>query len=365
MSIHTSGNIIVECRSKSKYNGVVYFFNKNSQSKSLVVDSDSSSTMSSVNSSPKALLKQFTSRLNASGGYQKCILATAVTPQGTNVFKIKDLKDISIVIKNGIKMLKWKVSNKDLKIDGKKYSKKAKELKEQTQSSAVINFSLIGEIKFCVPLLLPGTEIDTEICIPIPTYNIPTVENLPPISDGVTGFLPVNPIQRNGWFQASETGAGQYVWILITSVINDGYINATWNEKKRILRVWCRGTKVKTDDTFIGIPETYTNQWILWEATIPSSTDGAAALVSQDEDMFNGRGNNRINGNIEFHNCSGVLCITPFSQPCKLDKGFSDLTDLYICPGSQPNWVRRVATANGKKSPCWNSYYAKNPCFRA
>jgi hypothetical protein len=359
MSINTSGNIIVECQSKSKYNGFVYFFNKNSQSQSLVVDSDSSSTMSSINSSPESLLKQFTLRLKASGGYQRFILATAVTPQGTNVFKIKDLKDISIVIKNGIKMLKCKVSNKDLKIDGKKYSKKAKELKEQTQSLAVVNFSLIGEIKFCTPLILPGTEIDTEICIPIPTYNIPTVENLPPISDGIIGFAPVNPTPQNGWYQASQTGWGQYVWVLLDSgsVINNGYITATWNEKRCILRVWCKGRGAPSTEGDIN----YIYRWSLWEAMIPTSIVGAAARVSRDEDMFNGRGNNRNNGNIEFRNCSGTLCITPGSQPCNFEKGVFYWKDKYVCPGSQPNWVRVVDTTMGRFSPCPN---ANSPCYR-
>jgi hypothetical protein len=355
MSINTSsGNIIVKSRSNSKYDGVLYYFNKNSQSQSLVLDS--SSTMSSINSSPKALLNQLTMNLNISGSYQKCILATAVTPRGTKVFKINDLKDMSIITKNGIKMLKCKVSNKDLKVDEKKFSKKAKELKEQTQSLEVITFSLIDEIKICIPFL------DTQICNRIPLYKIPKVENLPPISDGKTGFKPVIQ-QKNGWFQASETGAGQYVWVR-TSSVYDGYKTASWNEKRRILRVWCKGMKTPVDETWLGIPETYGNIWNLWEAMIPSSTDGAAALVSQDEDMFNGRGNNQGNGNIEFINCSGVLCITPGSQECKLEKGFSDLTDLYICPGNTPNWVRSVDTQKRENSPCVPYQYVPSPCSR-
>ena len=308
--------------------------------------------MSSVNSNPKDLLNQLTMALGTSGSYNKYMLATAVTPQGTSVFKINDLKDMRIVTKHGSKMLRCKVSNNDLKTDGKNYSKKAKELKEQTQSLATITFSLVDKIgDICVPFL------ETQICFPlyVPKPIPLAVENLPAISDGWIGFEPIKTPQENGWHRASPTGMGWFVWVQ-TRVRNGGFVTASWNEARRILRVWCKGGASSEGDGIVGINDKY--QWNLWEAMIPSSTPGAAALVSKDEDMFNGNGNQTQNGYIEFRNCSGNLCITAGSAICYLEKGAVDRTDEYTCQGPRPNWLRMVPTNGGigQFTPCSTKY---------
>lgn len=326
VNISTSGHITIKRKSKTR--GVVYF---TPYSPSLVSGEKTSKSISSVDSksNPKNLVDKLKDILyNCNSSYNKYYVATAVTSQGTSVFKINDVNDIMLVNKKGIKMLKFSVSNKDLDSVGI-YSKETTELKKQS-SNAVLAMSIsrfipIGNV--CVPIYFPGipNPINT-ICTP--TYvprPIPNVEVAPPLSDGLTGFQPIRTNFVNGWHQASTTGAGAWVWVQ-TPVLNGDFITGSWNEERRILRVWCKGRSGT-----LGF-----SKWILWEAAIPES-------------MFFGYGNGE-NGNIEFRNCDGNLCITALSLPCL------KISDVNFCQEESGGfkWLQEVKDygAIDNTTPC-------------
>ena len=321
VNISTSGHITVKRKSKTR--GVVYF---TPYSPSLVSGEKTNTSISSVDSksNPKNLVDKLKDILyNCNSSYNKYYVATAVTCQGTSVFKINDVNDIMLVNKKGTKMLKFSVSNKDLDSVGT-YSIETIELKKQS-SNAVLAMSIPGYItisEFCFPDIT-GTTICFPFLIP---KSIPNVTVAPPLSDGLTGFQAIRTNIVNGWHQASTTGAGAWVWVQ-TPVFNGDFITGSWNEEMRTLRVWCKG---RTD--ILGA------QWKLWEAAIPKS-------------MFriydDGYGNGEY-GNIEFRNCNGNLCITSLSLPC--------VSKFNFCPeeSGRLKWLQEVKNYNpiDKTTPC-------------
>ena len=103
INISTSGHITVKRQSKSK--GNCYF---SPYTRSLVLDDNVEKSnqlnISSVNSNPKNLFHQLKTALyDSPSSYNKYIVATVVTSQGTSVFEINDVKDIMLVKKNGKK----------------------------------------------------------------------------------------------------------------------------------------------------------------------------------------------------------------------------------------------------------------------
>ena len=323
VNISTSGHITVKRKSKTR--GVVYF---TPYSPSLVSGEKTNTSISSVNSNPKNLVDKLKDMLsNSHSSYNKYYVATAVTSQGTSVFKINDVNDIMLVNKKGTKMLKLRVSNKDLfRVSNKdldyvgNYSKEAIEVKEQ-RSNAVLAMSIPGYItigEFC----FPGTTTCFPFLFPKP---IPDVDVAPPLSDGLTGFQAIRTNFVNGWHQASTTGAGAWVWVQ-TPIFNGDFITGSWNEERRTLRVWCKGRTGIFGES----------RWKLWEAAIPES-------------MFFGYGNGE-RGNIEFRNCDGNLCITAGSLPCKKVDAITNQCQ----EEKRPKWLLEVKNygAIDKTTPC-------------
>lgn len=346
VNISTSGHMTVKRKSKTR--GVVYF---TPNSPSLVLGEKTSTSISSLDSksNPKNLVDKLKDILyNCNSSYNKYYVATAVTSQGTSVFKINDVNDIMLVNKKGTKgskgtkMLKFSVSNKDLDSVGL-YSKKTIELKKQS-TDAVFAMSISRFIpisKTCVPIYVPGNPIPINtICTPIYAPRpIPNVDVAPPLSDGLTGFQPIRTNFVNGWHQASTTGAGVWVWVQ-TPVLNGDFITGSWNEERRILRVWCKGRS-----GVLGY-----SKWKLWEAAIPES-------------MFFGNGNGE-NGNIEFRNCGGNLCISALSLPCV------KISDVNFCPeeSDRVKWLQEVKNygALDNTTPCTRENIRNSsnvPCY--
>jgi hypothetical protein len=159
---------------------------------------------------------------------------------------------------------------------------------------------------------------------PAPQYE--DINPLPPISDGLTGFVPVTTPMVTGCHKVSDTVYGS--WVFICTKVNNGrYITASWNEEKRILRAWLRGCSLRE------------NNWRLWEiGPIP-------------EKYFFGGGRDPY-GNITFQNCCGFLC-TDQCQP--------DGDNYYCVKTPNPNWIREltapspdavIPSEEGFYSPC-------------
>ena len=125
-----------------------------------------------------------------------------------------------------------------------------------------------------------------------------------------------------GWHQASPTGFfGSWVYVA-TTVNNGASTTGSWNENRRILRVWIRGCRGNNNNT--------ENVWSLWEVgPIP-------------ENYFSGNGRGE-GGNIEFSNCCGSICV----QRCERNP-----IVCWSCTVQRPNWVRRVMTTHRANSPC-------------
>jgi len=352
------GYIDVKCQNKKK--GTVYF---NPSSRSLNLD-ETANSISSVNSNPENIVNKLTTALyGTSESYFKSIMVTAVTLKGEqSVFKIKDVEDVTVVNKNGKKLLKFKVSNSDLTPTGS-FSKKATELKQQNGFS-ILNVSIRDpskEICFFLPgvPIIPGLEKPTKICFP--ERRVTHVDTAPAISDGLTGFAPVTTPQENGWHRASTDLYGSWVFIQ-TKAQNGSYITCSWNESTCTLRAWCKGETDPAGES----------GWTLWEAAIPSSKPGAACFVDDEKSMFFGNGNSTNNGVIEFRNCDGYLCITPFSFRCGESCCGNGNYCKYECseksgPNCRPKWIQPVPpipSVRGIYSPC-PSGPTQVPCYLA
>ena len=154
---------------------------------------------------------------------------------------------------------------------------------------------------------------------PYPNPQYESINTLPSISDGLTGFLPITTPRVNGWHRASPTGFGS--WVFVDFANHGSYITASWNEDKLILRVWTRGCGNAILE----------NQWILWEiGPIPKKY-----LL----------GGGRNDGNITFSSCCGTIC----TDQCVKN---GDSWNCVLGPVTNPNWIRQVTQSKGINSPC-------------
>ena len=168
---------------------------------------------------------------------------------------------------------------------------------------------------------------------PYPDPQYKSIDPLPPISDGITGFVPITTPRVNGWHRASPTGWGS--WVFVDYANWGSYITASWNEDKLILRVWTRGCGNAILE----------KTWRLWEiGPIP-------------QEYFGGGGRNQ--GNITFSSCCNNIC----TDQCKKDGNY---WNCVLSSDTNPNWIRdlKVQDYVGINSPCPNTRDAV-PCYFA
>jgi hypothetical protein len=263
-----------------------------------------------VSSKPKDIAGQIVARL-------PCLLTMTLRGHGVKVLNIHDAK---VVTKSNEKFVKLTVSNKGLQTKGI-YAKKATTVLKNGK------YDNVG-------MIFSNSIARTCHC------NMPVTCRTTFLSPG---FPIVQPLM-NGWVQASTSGAGAWVWIATREgavrTISERYPfsqitrNRTivwsigsWHEPTRTLKIWLlRGN---TDN---GI-------WMFNEARIP-------------ENLLFGRGNGD-NGNVEFSNCNGQLCLSRCNNGC-----------------NRPNWIKetrelghsgvRASGLRRSNDPCTSAGLADN-----